>query len=455
MSDGPLQPSIVPSDESARPFWLRRHWWASTGQATLGLVVATGLSFVATLFAARGLGPRSYGAVVLAVSVAGSAAALLDVSLEEAIVHFGARVEREGDRGGLAALLRLSLAVDVGVGLVVFLAILGAAGPLATLASNGRLNPTLVRLAALELLAITANGSSGAALLLSGKPELRAWAMGWTSLLRLVAVLVVMSAWGTGYSVLWAYVCGSAMGAVSQAGLALRSFHRRFGRGERGRVPVGLRRLAAFGIQSSMVTTVQAMRAAVIAVILGRTVGSVEVGLFNVAMFPMTLVAVASAPLRITTFPEQARLAAEGRGDVLWQGIKAYSKLSLWVGLAGAAVGYALLGWLLPLLYSSKYAGAVLPARILLIGALAFLVVAWAKALPAAIGRPHVRTLVSLLELAVTAALVVVLANHGAVGAAVAVSAASAALALVWIIVARRMLAGMRPEAGGVASLDG
>jgi O-antigen/teichoic acid export membrane protein len=446
MSDEPLQPSMPLSDELASRFWLRRDWWTSTGHATIAVVIGTGLSFFATLIVARSLGPRSYGAIVLAVSVVGSIAALLDVSLEEAVVYFGARAEHHGDGGGLAALLRLSLAVDVGVGLVVFLTILVAAVPLASFASGGRLSPTLVRIAALEGLAITANGTSGAALLLSGKPELRAWAMTWTSLLRLGAVLVAVSAWGTGFSVLGAFVCGSAIGAVSQAALATRSFHRRFGRSERGRVPVGVRRLAAFGVQSSIVTTVQAVRVAVIAVIVGRTAGSIEVGLFSVAMLPMTLVAVASAPLRITAFPEQARLAAEGRGDVLWEGIKRYSKLSLWVGLAGAAVGLLLLGWLLPLLYSLKYAGAVLPARILLVGALAFLVVAWAKALPAAIGRPHVRTLVSLLELAATAGLVVALADHGAVGAAVAVSAASAVLAFVWVIVAKRMLAGMGPK---------
>jgi O-antigen/teichoic acid export membrane protein len=102
-----------------------------------------------------------------------------------------------------------------------------------------------------------------------------------------------------------------------------------------------------------------------------------------------------------------------------------------------------LLPRLLPLLYGSSFDAAVRPARILLVAALAGLVVAWSKALPAALGRPGVRTGMSLLELALTVVALAALAGRGVTGVAVALSAVTVVSACAWWIVAWRMLAPM------------
>jgi O-antigen/teichoic acid export membrane protein len=193
-------------------------------------------------------------------------------------------------------------------------------------------------------------------------------------------------------------------------------------------------------MQSSVTTTLIALRIAAISVLLGRSLGPAAVGIFAAAMFPVTLAEVASSPLRLLMIPEQATLAARGRPDVVWNGIVAYAKGSILVGLPAVALGWLVLPWLLPLLYGESFDAAVRPARILLVAALAGFVVAWSKALPAALGRPGVRTAMSLVELALTVAALAVLAGRGVTGVAVALSAVAVVSACAWWIVARRML---------------
>jgi O-antigen/teichoic acid export membrane protein len=324
----------------------------------------------------------------------------------------------------------------------VFLLLAVFAEPLATLASRGRISPLLVRLAAVEALVITANGTTGAALLLSGRPQLRAWALAWTNLFRVGFVLLVVPI-GTPAAVLSAFIAASLLGALVQAAVAWRHAWRHWDRGRSGGrlLPSG-KELALFGLNSSLTTSIIAARLGIMSVILGRGPGPIEVGLFHVAMFPVTLAAVLTAPIRITMFPEHARLAATNETAVLWRSIRTFTAGGVLLGVAGAIGGWFLLPWLLPALYGQGFTAAVLPSRILLVAAIATVAVAWAKALPAAVGQPSVRTLVSAGELAGTAVLMWALADLGAVGGAITVACVSSAVAFVWWILARRILTG-------------
>jgi hypothetical protein len=74
---------------------------------------------------------------------------------------------------------------------------------------------------------------------------------------------------------------------------------------------------------------------------------------------------------------------------------------------------------------------------------------AWFKTLPAALGKPQIRTALALLELALMIALLVALAGQGSKGAAIAFSAAtvvSAAVAIASVHVVLR-----REEAASTA----
>ena len=438
---------------AAEPYWRRRAWWLQTGRSGAVLFVGTGFAFLTTVMAGRALGPTNFGVLALATATVAWLATFLDFSLEEAVVHHGARLLTEGKPGDVRALLRTSLKLDAVVGLAVFAIVMAVAEPLASFVSDGALAPMIVRLAAVEILAATVNGTTGAALLLGGRAELRAWAMAGTALLRLVGVLVAVRVSSGGVeAVLWGYIAGSALGAAGQLLLA-RHAARAWGGPRVERRPVGVRALATFGMHSSVTTTILAARLAVVAIVVGRTSGATDVGLLSVAMLPVTLAGVVTAPLRIMTFPEQATLAAEGRLDVLWQGLRAYTGVALVVGAAAAAIGYVLLPWLVPWLYSDAFRAAVEPARILLPAALVTLAIAWAKALPAAVGRPQVRTWVSLGELAVTAVAVLVLADRGASGAALAVTIGTCVAGIAWYLTARRMLAAAGPPLAAEATV--
>ena len=424
------------------PFWQRRAWRAQTGRTSVALYASALAGFVTNALVARALGPLNFGDIVLAVTVVASIAALLDFSLEEAVVHHGAKAIARDDAGAVWSLLRTSVRLDAAVGIVVVVVIWGVAPAISRVVSQGQLSSGLVVLASMEVLATTVNGTTGAAMMLAGRPDLRAWSLAWTAGLRMVAVLVAIHTWGGGAQrVLIGYAVGASMGAVIQSAVAHRLAGARWRHAAPSPSPVGIRALASFGLHSSATTTIIAARLALVTVVLGRSAGPTEVGLLSVAMLPITVADVLTAPVRTTVFAEQATLAARGRLDVLRRAIHGYTIGAVALGSIAAVVGWFLLPWLLPTLYGASFGPATPIARLLLPAALATLAVAWAKALPASLGRPAVRTLVSAIELAITAVLVIVLADRGAEGVAAALSAGAIASAYGWIVIARRMLA--------------
>jgi O-antigen/teichoic acid export membrane protein len=441
---GGLDPGAAsPIDPLEEPFYRSGDWWRRTGSAGAAYLGATSLALATSVVAARALGPANYGTVVLATSVVATIAAFLDLSLEEAVVHYGARALTAGDIGALRGLLLVSLRLDAVVGLAVFVALVATAGPVAGLVGHNALRPLLLRIAAVEALAATLNGTTGAALMLAGRPQLRAWSMAWGNLARLVAVTVAVRVLHDGaQGLLWGYVIGAGVGALVQGALASTVARAKWFGVATAPPPATARQLAWFGLHSSTATTVVAARTGIVAVAVGRVAGPEALGLLSVAMFPVTLAAVVTAPLRLTTFAEQARMAAEGRLRTLWRAIRGYSLISLGVGLAAAAIGWFILPSLLPALYSHSFESALDPARILLVAAVATLATAWAKALPAAVGRPAVRTVVTVGEVVLLAILMVAFGAAGAVEAATALSITAVVVSVTWLVVARRMLVG-------------
>jgi O-antigen/teichoic acid export membrane protein len=436
----PLPPLEQPE---AQAFWRTTDWWSRTRRTSLLLWASVSLTFLATLIAARSLGPAGYGQVALALAAVGFLATMLDLSLEDAVVHYGARYLSAGDTSGLRLLLRRSFKLDLGVGIAVAGLLLVASHPLAEFVSRGRLQPILLQLAALEVLVTTTNGTTGAVLLLSGRAHWRAGAMVLTGGLRAGFVLIAGGIGGPP-AVLLAYMAASFVGAVVQALLAWMGAWRTWSRATLDMsVAVPMRRVAVFSLNSSATTTVIAARVAILSIILGRGAGPVEVGMFSVAMFPVTLAGVFSAPIRMTMFPEQARLAAEGRAQVLWHGLRLYTTTTIVLGVSGALAGWFILPRLLPLLYGDKFEAATLPARIMLVAAVATLAVAWSKFLPAAIGRPFIRTVVSTIELVGMAILMLLLSEQGALGAAITISSVSVPVAVGWWFLARRLVKGL------------
>lgn len=407
---------------------------------SLGLWSATALAFASTAVVARSLGAPRYGELVLAVALVTLVTTFLDLTLEEGVVHHGFRLLASGDEPALRQLLRVALVIDVTIGVLTSAAIVALAGPIASLASHGRVDADLLRLAALVVLAGTVDGTTGAVLLLAGRPHLRGWLMALTNLARFAFALVAVNVGGSA-AVLVAFALAAGVGSAAQAVVSWRVAWRQWPRPEGGGdTRRWVSTLARFGVHSSVTTSALAVKGALVEVVLGRRAGTAAVGTFNVAMLPVTAVNVLSAPVRTVLLPEQSRLAAAGDVEGLRRTVRAYTALGLGLGVVGVVVGWVALPWLLPTLYSREFENAVGPARLLLPMAVVYLALGWSKTFPAAIGRPQLRTRLTLLDLAVTVAVVIPLASRGASGAATALSVSSLLVGLAWWVSARRLL---------------
>jgi O-antigen/teichoic acid export membrane protein len=430
-------------DERTAEFWTRRAWWRMAGKTSLTLYASTVLSFVVTVVVARGLGVQDYGVVVLAVAVATFVSTFLDLALEEGVIYHGVRALAAGDVGGLRSLLRASLRFDAAVGVLIAALIVGFAAPIADVASDGRLNPDFIRIAALVTLAGTVDGTTGAVLLLVGRADLRAWTAVASQLTRLVSVLLVLWLGGGPGAVLAAYAAGAAAGAVLQLLLAWTFGWRDWTKAEPSRrARDWLRPLATFGVHTSLTTTLLGSERSLVPIILGALVGPAAAGVFNIALLPVTLVAIASAPIRLLVLPEQAKLAAANQIAVLRRTVHGNLVLGLVLGVPLALLGWFLMPWLIPTLFSDRFEAAVEPARILLIAAVAHLSASvWAKGLPAAIGKPQLRSAMSALFVVSVVGLTAALApSYGVKGAAIGHTVGAVAPYMVWLFFTERAL---------------
>jgi O-antigen/teichoic acid export membrane protein len=446
MSDG--DPSGR-DEERGRPdgrrdvFWTSRRWWRRTGHTAAGVWIASLLSVLGTIVAARALGPSEYGSVLLALAAVHALSILLDVTFEEATNFYGNRALHDGDLAGLRALLRLSLKVDIAIGVVVTALVLALSGVLADIASAGQLDPTLVQISALSVLVTTADSTAFAALALAGRVDLRARGLAATSAFRLIGVIVAVQLGGA-EAVAISYVLGGAAGSVVLARYAWREGWRRWAPeagSEPEARPVGTWELVRFGFHSSLMTSVQGVSGTLVPVILARAAGTAAVGVYRVARLPIVAANTVQAPMRLAMFPEQSKLVAQGRMAEVRRSTKGYTLIAFGLGIAGAAVAYVAMPWLIPFLYSSSFESAVTPARIMLIAAVFNLAFLWRKTLLAALGRPEVRTRLVVLEVVVLLSVLLLLADRGAEGAAIAASAGAVAAGLAWVVVARRLLA--------------
>lgn len=424
------------------PFWLTRGWLYRTANATLAIWIGTALAFASTVIVARSLGPAGYGSVIMAVSLLTLITTVLDLTLEEAIVFYGSGLIAENDGVGLRRLLSTALRIDVLNGLIVFALVLSLADGIAEFLAGGDTPPSLLRIAAVQAFATTANGTTGAMMLLVRRPELRAWMTSWTALTRIVAVLVALTLHVGPSGVLWAFAAAAAVSSVCQGFVAWHVTRPLWANATGGAASeqAWLRPLVSFSIHTGLATSVLAGRGALIPVIFGRIAGARALGLFNAAMLPVSAASIADGGLRMSLFTEQAAMYAKRRWARLRRSVRGHIVLGFAVGIPAAMIGYILMPWLITTLYSPAYSASASAARILLVTAVVYLALGWTKTLPAAVGRPGLRTAVGGFDLGVSALLVWALAERGAVGAASAIALSSVLLLFAWLFVLRSIL---------------
>lgn len=422
-------------------FWRDRRWWKRLGNTTVASAIAALMTMLSVVAAARGLGPDGYGLVVLAVAVTSLVARFLDLTLTEAVVHYGHRALAADDRPGLRTLFRVCLRIDIVVGVAVSAGLVLAAGPLAAIASDGGIDPALVRVAALVILTSTAEGTIAGVLLVVARPDLREWARAGGGVFRVVGTLAAILLGGGAEAVLLSYALSGLAGSLLLGAIAWRVAWKEWSTAPDGPLPVGLPKLLRFSFHTSVTTSVTAVGESVFPLLIGNLSGPGTVGIFRVALLPALAARMASTPMQLMLFPEQARLSAHGKPDELRRAMRGYSALAGAVALPVGIVAWFAMPVLIEVLFGSEFDSAVGPARILLVAAVVQFTLAWSKMFHAAVGRPHIRTILESARLVMSLGILVWLGDQGAEGAAWAYTIASVSTAAVWLVVVHRYLA--------------
>ncbi len=187
--------------------------------------------------------------------------------------------------------------------------------------------------------------------------------------------------------------------------------------------------------------------------LLGVVAGPTQVGLFRIAQSPQTGLAAASSPARLVLLTEQTRDWEGGQHISVLDGIRKYTLGAAALMIVAVPVFFFAMPWLVEVVFGAEYAGAVDAARIILLAAAIQFAIGWTKSLPVTIGRPRLRIVTHGLETIAVIPLVVVLgAQWGATGAAVAVLVSTIVFAGAWAIALARLRSDMGADPTRLAS---
>ena len=397
---------------------------------------AVAFGILGTVVAARRLGLEGFGVFATALAAVGFFQVLLDLTVEESLTKYGFRYVTSGDWGRLRRLFRQMAVLKLVGGLVATLLLVALAPVANELFDADDLDSAILAAALLPLVQSGENIGS-AALILHDRYDLRGAYQALSSALRLVAIAVGAPLGVT--EALVAIVVAQAIAtlAVSIAGfVAIRRFPAAPARPLAEDVP-GLR---SFVLQSSVATGIISLRVALVPLLLGLVSNPTQVGLFRIASTPQSGLAAASSPARLVLLAEQTRAWEEGKRRSVLAGIRTYTVWAVVLMVAAVPVFFLAMPWLVEVVFGAEYLGAVDAARIVLVAAAIQFALGWSKSLPVTVGRPKLRIVTHGLEALVAIPLVVVLgAEWGATGAAVAVLVSTLAFAAAWAVAILRL----------------
>jgi O-antigen/teichoic acid export membrane protein len=413
-----------------RPRLVRRR--AATA---LGSYTSTALGILGSVVAMRLLAPFDFGRLTLVLATVGLFQLLLDLTSEEALVKYGFRFSERGDWGRFGRLLRVALAAKAGSAIVAGL-LIAATAPLADALFDAELTEPLLIAAALPLL-YSFESTAASLLVLRGRYDVRAWFLGVTMAVRLVAIAIAAPHGVTATVV--GLVVGQVVATSAIAAVGLVAF-RRFPQAPP--VPLGDERpeILRFVLHSSLGTGLVSLRGWIAPILLGVASDVRQVGFFRAAQAPQQGFAALTAPVRMVMLTEHTRDWERGRRGEVLENVRRYSLAAAALMLVAVPVFWWLMPDLVRVVLTERYLPAVDAARVMLLAAAVQLVYGWTKSLPVSVGRPNLRLVAHGVETAVLIPLIVPLGREwGATGAAVAVLASTLVFAAVWTVLLLRM----------------
>ena len=410
---------------------------------------AVAFGLLGSIVAARVLGLEEFGVFATALAAVGFFQALLDLTVEESLTKYGFRYVASADWGRLRRLFRQMLVFKV-VGGALATAILIGLAPVADAIFDAEGVGTALLAASLLPLVQAPEQIGATTLLLHSRYDLRGVYQAGSGALRLLAIAI-----GASYGVneaLLAIVVAQAISTAFAAFVGVRAMHR-FPAAAPRPLAEDVPGIKSFVLQSSIATGVISFRTTLVPVLLGVVAGPTQVGLFRIAQSPQTGLAAASSPARLVLLTEQTRDWEGGHHISVLDGVRKYTLGAAALMIVAVPVFFFAMPWLVEVVFGAEYAGAVDAARIILLAAAIQFAIGWTKSLPVTIGRPRLRIVTHGVETLVVIPLVVVLgAEWGATGAAVAVLVATVVFACAWAIALTRIRSTMGADPTRLAS---
>jgi O-antigen/teichoic acid export membrane protein len=282
------------------------------GKAGAGLI-----SLVYLVIAARILGPRDYGVLVLVHGYVTAVVGIVEFPAWQAIVRYGAEANRDGATHRLARLLRFGTAVELAGGVAAILAAMACA-PLV----GPRLGwpPETVAFAIPYSFAVLASVRSTPAgyLQLIRRFDLIGLHNMVQPTVRLIGALLVMAmGWGLrGFLVAWLIAALAEFAVLWAMGLwlARKQLGEVLHRPERGSARQENPGIWRFLVASNADLTLSELAGRIAPLIVGWVLGPALAGLFAVAQRATVIIAQPAQILGNTAYAELARMVAEGKG---------------------------------------------------------------------------------------------------------------------------------------------
>jgi O-antigen/teichoic acid export membrane protein len=404
--------------------------------AAAGSYVAIVLGFAGTVVAARLFTTKELGLYALVIASTGFFQALLDLTIEEALIKYGFRYVHREDWGRLRRLFRQMFAVKLTGAVLGGLAILALAAAAKPVFGHAELRLPLAIGAAIPLLQAP-EGMSAAALMLRGRYDIRGFFLALSMALRLGAIAV-----GAPFGLAWTIVAIAAAQAIASAAVGVaggRAF-RRYPSSAPEPLGEDAREIIRFVLQSSGATGAVSLRSTLTPIVLGVVSTTTQVAYFRVAQAPQQGFNAVSAPIRLVMLAEQTRDWERGERDRVFLGVRRYTLFAAIGSIVLLPPLLVLMPDLIRLLFQPKNLGAVTAARIVVVAGAVQFVVGWSKSFAVTVGRPHWRIWTHGIETAVLLPLAVILGwRWGAAGAAVGVLLSSVAFALAWGVLFQRI----------------
>ena len=400
-----------------------------------GRVANALMGLAAIALTGRALGLTGFGVLILIHAFAQFLGETVKFQSWQTILHFGARPLAEGRRTQFQRVLRFSLTLDA-IGAVVGV----AAGLLTTIWFGDRLGLASgdQPAAALYVLSVAfmVSATPMGLLRLLDRFDVLARQTALIALVRLVGCLICFAVqapmpvflffWGAGVVAGFAYIAWAAWGELARRDL-LEGFSWRG-----GRLTEGMPGAWRFAWSTNLSATVEVAFTHVITLAIGGLVGPAQAALWRIGRQVADALAKPARLLTASLYPELARLhAGEGGSAGMWRLAQRVAVLAGGLGLVLMLVALGGGEWLLRLTMGAQF-GAAATLMTWQVGAAVIGLVALPfEPMLVSQGRAGtalwVRLVVSVVYLA---ALAPVVTRFGALGAAVTLVIASAAMAL-------------------------